>query len=88
MQEFETNGNRLARLDYLEASEDLRRRIALITFISGIRDTELQQTLRMAGHENSSNAIVRTSQFENIRSANDINRSMQSRCRKAEQMSH
>ena len=79
LQEFEANIDRLTRLAYSEESEDFRKWISLIMFIDGIRDSQLQ-VLRMAWHDNKSDALVHALRFEAAKSATYINQSMPSRC--------
>ena len=80
LREFEANVDRLTRLAYPEESEDFRKWISLIVFIDGIRDSKLQHVLRMAWHQNSSDALVHALRFEAAKSATYINESMPSRC--------
>ena len=77
-QGFEANVYRLTRLAYPEESEDFQKWISLIMFIDGIRDSQLQQVLRMAQHDNKSDALVHALRFEAAKSATYINQSMPS----------
>ena len=68
------------RLAYPEESEDFRTWIAHIVCIDGVRDSQLQQVLRMARHHNCSDALVHALCFEAAKSATYINQCMPSRC--------
>ena len=61
--------DRLIRLAYPEAPEDFRTSFAMQTFTAGVRDNEIQQVLRMARHQNSSEALVHALECEAAKSA-------------------
>ena len=64
LQEFEANINRLTRLAYPETLENLWKWISLSAFIDSIRDSELQQMLRIVQHQNKSDTLVDAVCFE------------------------
>ena len=72
LQEFEANVYRLTRLAYPEKSEDFRMWISLIMCIDGTRDSQLH-VLRIARHDNKSDALVHALRFEATKSATYIN---------------
>ena len=90
LQEFEANIDQLTRLAYPEKSEDFRTRIAHIVFTNGIRDCQLQQVLRMARHQNSSDALVHGLRFKAAKSATYIDVYKRQACRRPlfRQLSH
>ena len=79
LQKFEANVDRLTRVEYPEESEDFRKWISHIVFIDGIGDCQLQQVLRVARHQNSSEALIHALRFEAAKSATYIDQSMSSR---------
>ncbi|XP_063239230.1 uncharacterized protein LOC134540420 [Bacillus rossius redtenbacheri] len=68
-QEFEADIERLVYLAYPDAPTEFRQQLATSAFIDGIRDAEVQQTLRLARHKKSCDALVHALEIEAARSA-------------------
>ena len=57
-------------------------------FIDGVRDSELQQVLRMAWHLNSTDDILQALQFEAAKLVTYVTKSMPSHCNQTDLKSH
>ena len=64
LQEFEADVRRLTQLAYPEAPEDFKEQLAVQVFIDGLRDSEIQKTLRLTHFKRSGEALVRSLEVE------------------------
>lgn len=66
LQEFEAEIRKLVHLAYPAAPKDLTEQIIIGSFISGIRDPQVQSTLRLSTVKKSSEALVRALEIEAV----------------------
>ncbi len=66
LQEFESEVKRLVSLAFPAAGKDIQGWMAVSTFIDGLRDSKIQENLRMSKFRKSSEALVRALELEAI----------------------
>ncbi|XP_044745097.1 golgin subfamily A member 6-like protein 7 [Coccinella septempunctata] len=64
LQEFEADVQSLIQLAYPEAPEGFKEQLAVQTFIDGLKDIEIQRTLRLTSFKRCSEALVRSLEVE------------------------
>ncbi|XP_044761972.1 golgin subfamily A member 6-like protein 7 [Coccinella septempunctata] len=64
LQEFEAGVQSLIQLAYPEAPEGFKEQLAVQTFIDGLKDIEIQRTLRLTSFKRCSEALVRSLEVE------------------------
>ena len=69
LQQYESEIVRLVRLAYPTAPKDFLDRLMVQTFIDGIRDIEIQQTLRLGNPKKIEDALARALEFEAAKQA-------------------
>lgn len=73
LQEFEADVARLVRLAYPTAPENFSEHLAIQTFVDGLRDSDTQQTLRLARPKTLIDALAHALEFEAAKQASRTN---------------
>lgn len=73
IQEFEADIARLVRLAYPTAPDSFLEQLVVQTFIDGLRDTDIQQTLRLARPRTLDDALAHALEFEAAKQASRKN---------------
>ncbi|XP_050509334.1 scaffold attachment factor B1-like [Diabrotica virgifera virgifera] len=69
LQEYEVDIARLVRYAYPTAPEDMMEKLAVQTFIDGLRDHEMQRTLRLARHKTLVDVLSAALEYESATQA-------------------